>query len=128
MMANPSLTFTLTGTADVQAKIAAAMAQIGVKAEAALYQEAELIMTEAKKRTPVDVGTLRDSGHVQPPERDGQGVSVTMGFGGAAEDYAIVQHFDLSLKHTVGQALFLSSPIQEVAPQLAERIARRIKL
>jgi hypothetical protein len=122
------LTFDLKGTADVQGKIAAALLTMRDKAEAALSQVAEQEMTESKKRVPVDTGTLRDSGHVQQPERDAEGISVTMGYGGAAEDYAIVQHENLEFHHKVGQAKFLESVLQESAPYLLERIAKRIKL
>jgi len=119
-------TFELKGTAEVHAKIAEALRSMSGKAEAALYQEAEREMAASKLRVPVDTGTLRDSGHVQQPERDASGVSVTMGYGGAAEDYAIIQHESLELHHTVGQAKFLESVLQESAPHLLERIANRI--
>lgn len=127
-LADLHFTFELKGTDKVQAKIVAALQSMSGKAEAALYQEAERIMTEAKKRTPVEFGTLKNSGHVQPPEREANSVSVTMGFGGSAEDYAIVQHEDLSFHHNVGEAKFLENPIREAAPHLLERIASRIKL
>jgi hypothetical protein len=131
----------LKGSEEVIGKIQAAMLQIGVKAEAALYQVAEQEMTESKKRVPVDLGNLKNSGHVQHPERDAEGISLKMGFGGPAgagnvggetnkEDvgYAIVVHEDLEAFHKVGQAKYLESVLQESAPYLLERIANRIKL
>lgn len=127
-LADQTFTFDLKGTAEVQAKIVEALRSMSGNAEAALYQEAEREMTEAKQRTPVDTGTLRDSGHVQQPERDSDGVSVTMGFGGAAEEYAIIVHENLEALHPVGQAKFLESVLQESAPHLLERIANRIKV
>ncbi len=120
-------TFDLKGTAEVQAKITEALRSMSGKAEAALYQEAEREMTEAKRKVPVDTGTLRDSGHVQQPEHDANGVSVVMGFGGAAESYAVIVHEDLEALHAVGEAKFLESVLQESAPHLLERIASRIK-
>jgi hypothetical protein len=61
---------------------------------AALYQIAQQIMTEAKRRTPVakDGGVLRSSGTVEKPVRSGKNISVTMSFGGAASAYAIAVH------------------------------------
>jgi hypothetical protein len=122
------LTFDLKGAADVRGKIAAALLTMRTQAADALYREAEVEMIESKKRCPRDTGTLYNSGHVQPPEDTKDGISVTMGYGGAAEDYAIVQHENLEFHHKVGQAKFLESVLQESAPYLLERIAKRIKL
>lgn len=126
------LTFDLKGAPEVMAKIQAAMATMKTQASAALYQEAEVEMTEAKARTPVDTGTLRDSGHVQAPVEDADSVSVTMGFGGAAAGYAIIVHEDVEgvvpRPGGVGQSKFLESVLRESAPYLVERIASRIKL
>ena len=95
---------------------------------AAMFVEAEIEMTEAKKLTPVDLGNLRDTGHVQPPEYSGNEISVTMGFGGPAAPYALVQHERLDYFHEVGQAKFLEQPLMEAAPFLAARIAKRVNL
>lgn len=64
----------------------------------ALYQIAQQIMTEAKRRCPVakDGGTLRASGMVAKPVRSGRGISVTMSFGGVASAYAIAVHETIS--------------------------------
>ena len=99
---------------------------------AALYQEAQIEMTESKRRCPVDVtsgrggGTLRASGHVQRPVRSGRKISVTLAYGGAAEDYAIIQHEELDYHHEVGQAKYLESVLNESAPHMAARVARRL--
>lgn len=103
----------------------------------AMYQEAQIEMTESKRRCPVSPlpapkgvipGTLRDSGKVARPERKGTHISVTMGYGGAAEDYAVVQHENLDFHHTTGQAKFLESVINESRPYMAGRIANRVHL
>ena len=64
----------------------------GQAAARALYQEAESIIGEAKEQVPVHHGILRDSGHVQLPETGPSGVTVRMGFGGAASGYALYVH------------------------------------
>ena len=65
---------------------------------AALYQEAEAIMTDSKRIVDVDQGTLRNAGFVNPPETyvhettsGGSGIMVEMGYGGAAIGYACVR-------------------------------------
>ena len=100
---------------------------------AALYQEAQIEMTEAKRRTPVDTGRLRASGRVALPVREGRRISVTLSFGGAAAPYAIYVHENLEANHASppfggGQAKFLESTINESAPYMLARIARRVDL
>jgi hypothetical protein len=97
-------------------------------AGAALYVEAEIEMTEAKQRTPVDTGALRGSGYVNPPQYRGREITVEMGFGGPAAPYAVHVHEDLDAFHPVGQARFLASVIDESAPYLLERVGRRLNL
>jgi len=90
----------------------------------ALYTEAELVMTEAKKRTPVDTGALRSSGLVEPPLLTGASVEVSFGFGGPAAPYAVVQHERLDYRHTVGQAKFLEQPFNEALPRIRAAMGR----
>lgn len=72
------------------------LARLGADAEralgAALYAEASIIMAQSKQIVPVDMGTLRSSGHVQLPETHGSKVSVRLGYGGAAAKYAVYVH------------------------------------
>lgn len=94
----------------------------------ALYAEGQEIMTDSKENyTPVDVGTLRDSGYVDDPDIRGGKVGVEIGYGGEAEDYAVVQHEDMSLHHTVGGPKFLEIPFNEHANGMDDRIAERVK-
>lgn len=113
---------------------------------AAIYQEGQIEMTEAKRRTPVSPtaaqfkamgrtmpkglvpGTLRASGTVSEPERHGRNISVTLSFGGAAIEYAVVQHERLDYIHTTGQAKYLESVLNESRSSMASRIAARVHL
>ncbi len=52
---------------------------------------------------PVDEGTLRSTGRVEGPKHD----EVELSFGGAAAPYALEQHENVSLRHTVGEARYL---------------------
>ena len=125
-MANFSVT--VRGLSEMQAKLRSLAQEMPQDVALALYQEAESEMTEAKARTPVDTGALKGSGHVRQPEIGLNGVSVKMGFGGPAVDYAVQVHEDLEAFHPTGQAKFLESVLQESAPHMAERIAKRIDL
>jgi hypothetical protein len=102
---------------------------------AALYREAQIEMTESKRRCPVDItkdaphpGQLRASGFVHEPERSGRNISVTMSYGGAAIDYAVPVHENLDAHHPVGQAKYLESVLDESRSNMAARIAARIDL
>lgn len=96
----------------------------------ALYLKAQVLMTEAKRRTPVKTGVLRASGYVAPPEREGgRKISVEMGFGGAASDYAIPVHENLDAHHNPpGQAKYLESVLNEAAAEIGSEIAVEIHL
>jgi hypothetical protein len=119
--------FILSGVKDMQRKLEQAATDLQRRQALALRQEAEIEMTESKKRCPVDVGILRASGHVRPVEQHGGKTSVDLVYGGAAEDYAIVQHESLDFHHTVGQAKFLESVLMESLPYMGQRIANRMK-
>lgn len=125
------------GASEMRAKLKQFASKFPDRVGAALYQEGQVEMTEAKRRTPVSPvpapkgvvpGTLRASGTVHRPERDGRQISVTLSFGGAARDYAIVQHERLDYHHTTGQAKYLESVLQESRTSMAARIAARINM
>lgn len=105
--------------------------------ERGLYESASLVMARSQEIVPIggpptspyDVapGTLRDSGTVLLPEWEGDVCSVTLGYGGAASDYAAVQHEDLTFRHKEGQqAKFLEQPLDEEAPNVVPRIGAAI--
>lgn len=113
---------------------------------AALYQIAQEILTEAKRRCPVsaDGGTLRASGMVSEPVRNGKNMSVVISFGGGGISYAISVHETISehdppswkIMTTRGGVIqwtstgtgdhFLSSVIDEYQPKLAQMLADRV--
>jgi hypothetical protein len=94
----------------------------------ALYREAEEIMADSKdKYVPVDIGVLRASGFVDLPEISGNRARVQLGYGGAAEEYAFVQHERLDFHHIVGQAKYLERPMLEAASGLESRLAADLR-
>jgi hypothetical protein len=118
---------TVTGADGVRSELLRLARDFKKSAERSLYKFAQIEMREMKKRVPVDTGTLRDSGTVDEPKWSGNNLSVDLGFGGAAEDYAIVVHEDLEAFHPVGQAKYVESVLNESAPYLASRLAADIK-
>lgn len=93
-----------------------------------MWREANSIMNSAKGLTPVDTGTLRGSGHVRMPEVTEAGVSVVIGFGGAASGYAIYVHENLNSFHKPPtQAKFLEQPFLAATQGMALRLAQDLK-
>ncbi len=88
----------MRGADEMEAKLRQIAAKFPDRVAAALFQIAQEIMTEAKRRCPVasDGGVLRASGQVSVPVRSGTKISVTLSFGGAANAYAIAVHEHLS--------------------------------
>ena len=88
----------MKGASEMIAKLKKLSAKFPDRVAAALYQIAQQIMTEAKRRCPVASGggILRASGIVSKPVRNGRQISVTMSFGGAASAYAIAVHETIS--------------------------------
>ena len=85
-----------------------------------MYRGGEEIMTESKQHyVPVDHGTLKGSGTVGMPQMKGTNVTVELGYGGDASDYAAVQHENLKYRHKVGQAKYLEIPAVRKAPAIA---------
>ena len=123
----------------------------------ALFREAERIMTAAKRRTPIETGNLRASGHVALPVVGAGGVGVMMGFGGVAgsgnhggetnkEDvgYAVYVHENLTASHVktlskkeaarrgsatgeIGQAKFLENAVNEARRGMDARLAADVR-
>lgn len=90
-------------------KVRAAMVRGGARG---LYLAGELIITDAKENyCPVRDGILRASGFVNEPVLEEADASVTIGFGGAAEAYALEQHERMDFHHTVGGPKYLERPV-----------------
>jgi hypothetical protein len=114
------------------------------EAAKALYVEAQNIMSKSKdKYVPVDTSTLKNSGFVKLPEITGNKVSITLGYGGAASEYALAVHEHLSehspqswiiaesegdgVNFNVGGPKYLEIPLMNAKRGMAKRLARRIQ-
>lgn len=101
---------------------------------AAMYQEAQIEVTEMKRRCPVDItedaphpGNLRNSIHAEEPEQRGRNISVTIATGAQAP-YAIYVHENPDAFHPVGEWKFMESVLNESRSSMSGRIARRVDL
>ncbi len=118
----------LEGVAQLQAALHKAADLAPTALAAAGLEEMEKVMAEAKAITPIDFGILKDSGTVLPPEIHGTEVEIVAGFGGAASEYAIVQHEDLTLNHSPpGQAKFLERPFLARADAMPKALAAGVE-
>ncbi len=75
----------LKGDVQLKRRLAALARRSPQAAGRALYEEAETIMKTSKAEyVPVDTGTLRSTGIVQPAKVTASGAEVVMGYGGPA--------------------------------------------
>lgn len=131
----PSASGGLQGTSAAASAFYGTIDELTITLARALGIEAELVMTDAKEnyvpvghppedKTP---GTLRASGFVLPPVILGSHIEVILGFGGAAEAYALVQHEHMEYHHTVGRSKYLEIPMLAAAAGLDGRLAAAIQ-
>ena len=90
--------------------------------EAALLQEAENVMGVSKRRTPVDTGNLRATGHVKNPETHGGITSVVLAYG---TDYAVHVH-ERPARHPSGRSKYLQSAVEDNAKGMSGRLRKRV--
>ena len=111
------------------------------KLKSEVYKEANYILTDSKQNfVPVDLSTLSNSGFVTLPEWNGNSLSVTIGFGGAAAKYAIVVHehpSEMDPPSWQGKVItfkpqgrgpkYLEIPLKNAMPGMLERIGSGLK-
>jgi hypothetical protein len=123
-----SIKFQLKDTQNIRKKMQTLLKAVPNIMSAAIRAEAEIEATESKRRTPVDLGNLRASIHVEGPDKLSNGsVTVAIVAGGPAAPYALYVHENLEAYHTVGQAKFIESTLKESAPFLPARMAKRVQ-
>lgn len=120
-MAGISVTF--EGTDKLKKLFAAAGPQALPVLEQALVSVANEVLNESKRIVPVDTGVLKNSGQVEALKRSGQGIEVSVGYGGAASQYAEIVHENLAAKHGPGKsAKYLEIPFMAMAPRFVRRV------
>lgn len=130
------------------AEVLETMARLGKagrnEGKAVLKAKCEKILARARPLTPVGPeaggGSLRDSGRVTRPAVTAAGrVSCGVLFGGAPllaalraghhhlNVYPVVQHENLTLRHTVGGPKFLEKPAFAVAPEVPDAMLEALE-
>jgi len=116
-------TLTVTGITSVSTKLMNISKNVPERAARALNVIAEETMTDAKRRTPVDTGTLRRSGNVHQ-HATSRRLSAEMSFG---TEYGVYVHERMDVHHPVGEAKFLERAIQSTSNWFEARLANEIK-
>lgn len=110
-MKEPTLDFSVRVTVNT-----GALAAAGMDLTALSRQLADMITEDAKGRTPVRTGTLRNSGHVRSADAHG----FVVAFGGPAAPYAFYVHENLRARHRVGEAKYLEKAMANAKRYLKE--------
>lgn len=111
---------------DIERRLQELRRAMMAKGAQGLFEAGNMIVTEAKRRVPVDLGALKGSGYVTAPTATPGGTNVEVGFGGPAAGYAIYVHEDLSAHHPVGEAKYLERAVEAKAPAAFAHIAKRV--
>lgn len=78
------------------------------------------LLTEAQRNCPVKSGNLRNSGYVRV-----LGFEVEVGF---SAPYAAAVHESINARHESGEAKFLETPFKLLAGNMAEEVAKEVKI
>ena len=100
-----------------------ALKQVDSAAVRAVDATADSIIKEAKRIVPVDTGKLKRS-LKQETKRKASGAESVLG---SDEDYALLVHEDLNLRHPNGQAKFLERPLIRSGDQLARELQKEFR-
>jgi hypothetical protein len=88
-----------------------------------LYLEGNNIISDSMKQVPVDLGALKNSRYVTLPNISGKNVTVEIGFGGTAKDYAEIIHERTDFKHPGGgNAKYLQNPLNKAKSGFAKNV------
>lgn len=118
----------LQGVEQMFSKVRKWLDEMRRTAKRTLVRGCEAIMTRSKQEfVPVREGILKGTGHVTPDPNPNV-IAATLSYGGPAAAYAIVQHEDVTLRHTVGEHHYLEKPVREDGPKLLVKVHEAIKL
>lgn len=126
--------------------------EAGKVAGRAINEEAQLVFRDSQRMVPYRTGALRASGRIEGPYLLGSSVEVEITYGNTAAQYAQLVHDGTqahvieprngrALKFVIGRTAvyarrvqhpgttgipYLRKPLEDAAPEMDERIARRI--
>lgn len=120
-----SIRFKMTGLDALAKRLGVVREEVRKAVTVGVRAVAENVRTNSMRRTPVDLGTLRASHFIDEVGEVGDTIFTTVSVGGgAAEDYAVIQHERLDFHHDEGEAKFLESARNEELPNAAPLIAK----
>lgn len=120
--------FTLTGDKELLRYLRKVSEDTPETFKQALYEEASRIMDASLQIVPYDTGTLASTGHVDTPQEGDDGIYVTLGYGGAAKEYALPVHEREDLHHTPPRTdHYLSIPIEQGRSSFRRNLALRCR-
>lgn len=128
-MAKRGKVISLTGDEALRAILAQGRANVAKTVGKALQEEARIVMRASLQQVPVRDGFLKASGEVKEPKFSNGVIKVTMGYGGAASEYALYVHnspYEKRWTKSGTKSHFLSDPLAEAVPQISAGLARRI--
>lgn len=82
------------------------------------------VRPDAVDNCPKQWGTLRSTHAIR---RNAEGNGVILGAGGPAAPYALRQHNDASLKHTIGTDHWISKAFEQHMGELPNRISEKVQ-
>jgi hypothetical protein len=92
-----------------------------------MFREANIVIGESKRLVPVFTGALRASATVLKPETKAGVITVQMGYGSFAVQYALKQHEDLTLHHRIGRAKYLEEPFNANKKEFRNEIIKAVR-
>lgn len=127
------MAFKVTGRGEIEGNLRRIRQQFPAVTARALVEElTEVELPETQALVPIDTGDLLSTGRVTEPVIQRNTVTAGIAYGGEAPsgefvDYAVYVHENLDAIHPVGQAKFVSQPMNEAAPHMAARLAERMR-
>jgi hypothetical protein len=102
----------------------------------ALMEVANELVPECQAVTPVgdrhygdhEPGTLRDEIHAEGPFQQGKLITAKIVTGPLSKSYALIQHEDMDLLHTEGDAKFIERPLGKASRYISDRVAKKIQI
>lgn len=121
-MASVSFSLSSRGMAEIRRGLMADAAGVHKAVSAGLYEMATDIADDSEQLVPFKEGILQSS-RVVVDNISGDRYSVEVSYGGNASDYALVQHENLSFKHTNGRsAKYLEKPFRARTKNFAQTL------
>lgn len=125
--------FDLKGIVPLKRKLNGQFANVRDGTLAAVHKPIKMIMQESLRQVPKDTNALANSAYEEPPAFDGNGVTISFGYGGSnaqvnprtgqsTTDYAWIVHERLDTVHPIGKAKYLEDPINDIAPNILHMI------